>query len=170
MIESGGRRIKRSLHIDQKSVRFLGGDEARLMGRFRLIERYWGEKQRELDAWNARLDPQVDAVNARRVTNLGTYRAYVERYLRAHPAVNQEMTLIVRQLQPCETGIPLEVYCFTNDTRWAAYECIQSDIFDHLLAILPEFGLSVFQASSDAPLRISLTDARTPHRVPGAAC
>ena len=170
MSEAGGRRIKRSMHIDQKSVRFLGEEEVRLMRRFRLIEAYWSEKLRELDAWNGRFDQQVDAVNTRRVTNLGTYRAYVERYLRAHPAVHQEMTLIVRQLQPGETGIPLEVYCFTNDTRWAAYEGIQSDIFDHLLAILPEFGLSVFQASSDAPLRISLTDARTLHEVPGAAC
>ena len=162
MSEAGGRRIKRAMHIDQKSVRFLDQDGLGSMRRFRLIDDYWNEKQRELEAWNARFDGQADAVNTRRATNLGTYRAYVERYLRAHSAVRQDMTLLVRQLQPGETGIPLEVYCFTNDTRWGAYEGIQSDIFDHLLAILPEFGLSVFQSSSDAPLRISLTDARAP--------
>ena len=173
MTEAGGRRIKRALYIDQKSIGFLSPDAERRMRRFRLIEGYWDEKQRELGEWNARFDKGDDAVNARRMTNLGTFRAYAERYLRNHPAVRQDMTLIVRQLQPGQGGIPLEVYCFTNDTRWAAYEGIQSDIFDHLLAILPEFGLSVFQSSSDAPLTVSLVDGRAgksmaTHAEPGA--
>jgi miniconductance mechanosensitive channel len=92
------------------------------------------------------------AVNARRVTNLGTFRAYVERYLKQHPGIHTEMTLLVRQLQPTTEGLPLEIYCFTRSTAWGEYEGVQSDVFDHLLAILPAFGLRVFQASSDAML------------------
>ncbi|MBP9536146.1 MAG: mechanosensitive ion channel, partial [Pseudoxanthomonas sp.] len=96
-------------------------------------------------------------VNTRRITNLGTFRAYVECYLRRHPQVHSDMTLLVRQLQPGSTGIPLEIYCFTSDTRWAVYEGVQSDIFDHLLAILPEFGLRVFQQPGGADLRALLS-------------
>ncbi len=159
MTEAGGRRIKRALYLDQKSVRFLApGEEARLR-RFRLIGGYIDGKQRELEAWNAGLG-EDEAVNARRMTNVGTFRAYAEHYLRHHPAVRQDMTLLVRQLQPGANGLPVEVYCFTADTRWAVYEGIQSDIFDHLLAILPEFGLRVFQSSSDAPLQVALVDGR----------
>ena len=98
----------------------------------------------------------AEPVNHRRVTNLGTFRAYVEHYLRHHPGIHQEFTLLVRQLQPTEAGLPLEIYAFTNDTAWAVYEGIQSDVFDHLLAILPEFGLRVFQAHSDAPVDVNL--------------
>jgi len=94
----------------------------------------------------------VAAVNARRVTNLGTFRAYVERYLQHHPGIHTEMTLLVRQLQPTTQGLPLEIYCFTRSTAWGEYEGVQSDVFDHLLAILPAFGLRVFQESSDAML------------------
>jgi miniconductance mechanosensitive channel len=169
MTEAGGRRIKRALYIDQKSTRFLSAADEQRMRRFRLIEDYWRSKERELQAWNARFGEGADTVNNRRLTNLGTFRAYAEHYLRNHPAVRQDMTLIVRQLQPGQAGIPLEIYCFTNDTRWAAYEGIQSDIFDHLLAILPEFGLSVFQSSSDAPLTVSLVDRRPPQQAGDAA-
>ena len=163
MSEAGGRRIKRALYIDQKSVHFLAEEAEARMRRFRLIEGYWQDKERELDAWNARFGTGADQVNNRRLTNLGTFRAYAERYLRNHPAIHQDMTLIVRQLQPVENGIPLEIYCFTNDTRWAVYEGIQSDIFDHLLAILAEFDLRVFQSSSDAPLTVTLRDGRAGH-------
>ena len=166
MSEAGGRRIKRALYIDQKSVHFLAPEEEQRMRRFRLIEDYWEDKERELGAWNARFGEGADRINTRRLTNLGTFRAYAERYLRNHPAVRQDMTLIVRQLQPGENGIPLEIYCFTNDTRWAVYEGIQSDIFDHLLAILAEFDLRVFQSSSDAPLTVNLRDGR-PHAPDG---
>lgn len=93
-----------------------------------------------------------EEVNARRLTNLGTFRAYIERYLRSHPGIHQGMTLLVRQLAPGPQGLPLEIYCFTVSTAWGEYEAIQSDVFDHLLAILPEFGLRVFQESSDAML------------------
>lgn len=169
MSEAGGRRIKRALYIDQKSVRFLDADDRRRMQRFRLIRDYWAGKERELGEWNARFDEDADAVNARRLTNLGTFRAYAEHYLRNHPGVRQDMTLIVRQLQPGEAGIPLEIYCFAGDTRWAEYEGIQSDIFDHLLAIVPEFGLRVFQTTSDAPLTVALRDGRSPPEEAGAA-
>ena len=157
MSESGGRRIKRALYLDQASVRFLDPDERSRLRRFVLLREYLEGKERELADWNAGLGADAYLpVNARRITNLGTFRAYVERYLRRHPQVHNDMTLLVRQLQPGPTGIPLEVYCFTSDTRWAVYEGIQSDIFDHLLAILPEFGLRVFQEPGGADFQALL--------------
>ena len=150
MQETGGRRIKRALYLDQRSVRFLDDAEIRRLEDFVLLDDYLEHKKKELADWNAELARRgAKPINERRVTNLGTFRAYVEQYLRNHPGIHQEMTLLVRQLQPGATGIPLEVYCFTNDTRWAVYEKIQSDIFDHLLAILPVFDLRVFQQCSD---------------------
>ncbi|WP_243733162.1 mechanosensitive ion channel family protein [Luteimonas yindakuii] len=157
MSEGGGRRIKRALHIDQRSVRFLEPDEVQRFRCFVLLDDYLDRKEAELNEWNAALAARgAEPVNHRRVTNLGTFRAYVQHYLGSHPGINQDLTLLVRQLQPTETGLPLEIYCFTADTRWAVYEGIQSDIFDHLLAILPEFGLSVFQAHSDAAVEVHL--------------
>jgi len=159
MQEAGGRRIKRALYLDQSSVRFLEPEERQRLGRFVLLREYLAQKERELAEWNAgRGEDGQLPVNARRITNLGTFRAYVERYLRRHPGVHQDMTLLVRQLQPGADGIPLEIYCFTNDTRWAVYEGIQSDIFDHLLAILPEFGLRVFQQPGGADFRALLAE------------
>ena len=150
MQEAGGRRIKRALYLDQRSVRFLDEAEIRRLEEFVLLDGYLQKKREELDAWNAELEARgAKPINERRVTNLGTFRAYVEHYLRNNPQIHQGMTLLVRQLQPGATGIPLEIYCFTNDTRWAVYEGIQSDIFDHLLAILPIFDLRVFQQCSD---------------------
>src|SRR5690606_12166975 len=160
MTESGGRRIKRALYLDQHSTRFLEPEEVARFRRFRLLDGYLDGKSAELDDWNARLaEHGAEPVNRRRVTNLGTFRAYVEQYLRNHPGVHQDMTLLVRQLQPTDHGLPLEIYCFTSDVAWAAYEGIQADIFDHLLAILPEFGLRVFQAHSDAPVEVRLRAA-----------
>lgn len=162
MREAGGRRIKRSLFIDQHSARFLTDDERRRLSRFALLDGYLEAKEAELESWNIKVaGGERDVVNRRRVTNIGTFRAYVERYLRAHPGVHQNMTLIVRQLSPTAEGLPLEVYCFANTTVWVAYEGIQSDIFDHLLAILPEFGLRVFQQPSGADMR-ALSAARAP--------
>jgi len=154
MQESGGRRIKRSLYLDQQSVHFLDAEERKRLYRFSLLEDYLVNKRKEIDEWNAKLAERgQDPVNTRRVTNLGTFRAYVERYLRAHPGVHQNMTLMVRQLSPTADGLPLEIYCFTNTVAWTQYEAIQSDIFDHLLAILPEFGLRVFQHPSGGDMR-----------------
>ena len=154
MSESGGRRIKRALMLDQQSVHFLDAEEVRHLHRFNLLDEYLTEKERDIEDWNSKLEKRgMEAVNTRRVTNIGTFRAYVERYLRNHPGVHTGMTLIVRQLAPTSDGLPLEIYCFTNTTAWVPYEAIQSDIFDHLLAILPEFSLRVFQHPSGADMR-----------------
>jgi len=154
MFESGGRRIKRSLFIDQNSVRFLSETEAQSLTRFVLLRDYLEQKKEELTEWNAKLaEHGREPVNTRRITNIGTFRAYVERYLRNHPFIHQDMTMLVRQLAPGPEGLPLEIYCFTAKTAWVDHEGIQSDIFDHLLAILPEFGLRVYQQPSGADMR-----------------
>ena len=153
MQEAGGRRIKRSLYLDQHSVGFVDAPMLAELEQFAVLGDYLRGKQAELQQYNADLQAKgVAAVNARRVTNLGTFRAYVERYLQHHPGIHTEMTLLVRQLQPTTQGLPLEIYCFTRSTAWGEYEGVQSDVFDHLLAILPAFGLRVFQESSDAML------------------
>ncbi len=157
MNESGGRRIKRALHLDQTSVRFLDEEERERLRRFALIDGYLDEKRAELEQYNKALLAQgKDPVNTRRATNLGTFRAYIVAYLRAHPQVHQQLTLMVRQLQPTPTGLPLQVYCFTATTEWIAYESIQADIFDHLYAILPQFGLRIFQQPSGSDLSAAL--------------
>lgn len=149
MSESGGRRIKRALLIDMASVRFLNADEVRHFSRFALLKEYIDTKLDELEAYNRNLDrPTDELVNLRRMTNLGTFRAYVFNYLKNHPDMNDGMTLLVRQLQPQPEGIPIEIYCFTNTTAWAEYERIQSDLFDHILAIMSEFGLRAYQRPS----------------------
>jgi len=154
MSDSGGRRIKRAVLIDQNSVRFLTAEERAKMRRFALIDDYLDRKQAELEQWNARLaEAGRDPVNTRRVTNIGTFRAYVVAYLRAHANISQGMTQLVRQLDPTPQGLPLEIYCFTSTTEWLDYEAIQSDIFDHFLAILPEFGLRAFQEPSGMDIR-----------------
>ncbi len=151
MQESGGRRIKRSLLIDQTSARFLTDAERERMRRFLLIDDYLADKSAEMADWNAKLvEAGRDPVNMRRSTNIGAFRAYVQNYLENHPRIRQDMTLLVRQMQPTETGLPLEIYAFTATVAWAEYEAIQADIFDHLLAILPEFDLRLFQSPSGA--------------------
>ncbi len=151
MQESGGRRIKRALLIDQTSARFLTEAERDRMRRFLLIDDYLADKAVEMADWNAKLVAAGrDPVNMRRSTNIGAFRAYVQNYLENHPRIRQDMTLLVRQLQPTETGLPLEIYAFTATVAWAEYEAVQGDIFDHLLAILPEFGLRLFQSPSGA--------------------
>jgi len=144
---SGGRRVKRALFLDMSTVRFLEPGEIDRFEQFALLGDYVRDKRDEIEAHNAEQgrNPQLNA-DIRRLTNLGTFRVYIERYLRAHPHIHQEMTLLVRQLNPTPTGIPIEIYCFTNTTNWNAYEAIQADVFDHLLAIAPEFGLRVFQS------------------------
>ncbi|MFT6474423.1 mechanosensitive ion channel family protein [Qipengyuania profunda] len=155
MSDSGGRRIKRALVLDQNSVRFLDEDEVAGLKRFRLLETYLARKQDEIAEWNRHeLASDTDAINARRITNIGTLRAYVIAYLQSHPRIADEgFTLMVRQLPPSPQGLPLEIYCFANTIDWAEYEAIQADIFDHMLAILPEFGLRVFQQPSGLDLQ-----------------
>ena len=149
MEESGGRRIKRSINIDMNSVRFVDYDMAEKFKKIHFLKDYIEDKEKELLKYNE--DNKIDGsilVNGRRMTNLGTFRKYVEEYLRHHPKIHNDMTFLVRQLQPDERGLPLEIYVFSNDQAWANYEAIQSDIFDHILAVIPEFDLRVFQSPS----------------------
>jgi miniconductance mechanosensitive channel len=147
MSEAGGRRIKRALFLDMNSIRFLEEAEVERFGRFALLTDYVAEKKKELDEYNREVAPPDSDIiaNARRLTNIGTFRMYVVQYLRSHPKIHDKMTFLVRQLSPTAEGLPIEIYVFSNDVNWVAYEGIQSDIFDHLLAIVPQFGLRVFQ-------------------------
>ncbi|MFE3839066.1 mechanosensitive ion channel family protein [Pseudogemmobacter sonorensis] len=149
MQESGGRRIKRALNIDMSSIRYLTEEEQARLSRLSRLRGYLGDKSRELAEWNAALGAEAETPgNRRRMTNIGAFRAYVQAYLQAHDRIRQDMTLLVRQMPPGPEGLPLEIYCFTATIAWAEYEGIQSDIFDHLIAIAPEFGLALFQSPS----------------------
>lgn len=149
MQESGGRRIKRTLYIDQNSIQFIDADTLVKMQSFGVLKDFISKKSTELEEWNKKLaDKGLEQVNARKMTNIGNFRAYVELYLRNHQNIHQDMTLLVRQLNPTPNGLPIEVYCFTKTTKWAEYESIQSDIFDHLFAIINHFELRVFQNPS----------------------
>jgi miniconductance mechanosensitive channel len=153
MSQSGGRRIKRCVFLDVSSIRFQTRDEVDHFTRFALLKDYIKDKEQELTDYNAGLETEVEAeVNRRRLTNVGTFRAYAYNYLKNHPKIHAGMTLIVRQLAAGPEGLPLEIYCFTNTTEWATYEDIQSDIFDHLLAIVPEFGLRLYQKPAGSDL------------------
>ncbi|WP_249040964.1 mechanosensitive ion channel family protein [Marilutibacter maris] len=163
MSDSGGRRIKRALYVDQGSVGFLDEAMRRKLGRFALLKSHFERKKAELDEWNAQApERSAEPVNARRLTNLGCFRAYVTAYLESHPKVDHGKTLMVRQLEPGPTGLPLELYCFAATTEWGAYEAIQADIFDHLLAILPEFGLRLFQQPGGGDLMAGIAALRAP--------
>ena len=152
MQEAGARRIKRAILIDQSSVHFMTEQEQSKLKEFLLLDQYLHSKNEEIEQFNQQLANQSQ-YNQRRLTNLGTFRAYVEFYLKQHPGINQSQSLIIRQLQPSSEGLPLEIYAFTKTTAWKEYESIQSDIFDHLLAIIPEFDLKVYQAPSGSDLK-----------------
>jgi len=150
MSESGGRRIKRSLSIDLSSIRFLKEDEIENLKSVKLLKDYLENRSREIEEHNKSLaaDRAASPLNGRALTNVGVFRTYAKAYVIAHPKVNGNMTLLVRQLQSSPTGLPLELYLFSADKVWAHYEDIQSDIFDHLFAALPEFSLRAFQNPS----------------------
>lgn len=164
MSDSGGRRIKRALMIDQSSIRFLDDQEAVEYERFELLRDYLQHKRAELSEALEKSGASAESasiVNRRRLTNVGTFRAYVYAYLKNHSAINPDATLLVRQLRPGPQGLPLEIYCFTRTTDWLPYEGIQADVFDHIIAITPEFDLRLFQepAGTDlADLRPRITD------------
>jgi len=160
MSNSGCRRMKRSLFLDQSSVHFMTDEEQQKLKEFLLLDQYLDAKNSEIEEFNKHLSNQ-SRYNKRRLTNIGTFRAYVEFYLRQHKGIAQNQTIMVRQLQPTSQGLPLEIYAFTNTIAWVSYEAIQSDIFDHLIAILPEFGLRVYQAPSGHDLQ-RLTTEITP--------
>ena len=149
MKDSGGRRIKRPIRIDMRSIRF--ADEALLakFQRFDLLKGYLQSKLDEVNAHNQTANTDLsELVNGRRLTNIGTFRAYIMAYLKNHRQIRQDCTFLIRQLEPGDNGLPIEIYIFTDTTVWADYEAIQADIFDHLLAVIPEFGLAPFQNST----------------------
>lgn len=153
MFESGGRRIKRSLRIDARTVRFLTEAEIKSLKRFDLLTNYLEEKQDLFSQVNLHKEnKEKHPVNLRRLTNIGTFRAYANAYIRQKEGVHKDMIMMVRMMEPTAEGIPFEVYCFSNDTAWVNYEALQGDIFDHLIAILPEVGLRLYQSPSGADL------------------
>jgi len=153
MQQAGGRRIKRTLCIDAGSVGFLDESEIARLSKVHLLGPYLSEKQRTIAEANAALGNAAGVLaNTRRLTNIGTFRAYALAYLKSHPNIHENMTCMVRSLEPSATGIPVELYCFTNTIVWAEYERVQGDVFDHLLAILPEFGLRMYQNPAGADL------------------
>lgn len=154
MSASGGRRIKRCINIDTTSIRFLTEAEHENLMQARLLKPYMAARQEEIDSWNGQGDVAASSVlNQRRMTNVGTFRAYLTEYLRQHPSIRKDMTQMVRQLAPDAGGLPIEIYAFTNTVAWLEYESIQADIFDHIFAVVSEFGLRVHQAPTGSDVR-----------------
>ncbi len=151
MSESGGRRIKRSIYIDMTSVKFCNKEMTEKFSKIKYLSDYIQGKEKELSEFNIQknIDDSV-LVNGRRMTNIGTFRAYLVSYLKDHPKISKDLTFLVRQLDPGPNGLPIEIYVFSSDQVWANYEAIQSDIFDHILAVIPEFELKVFQNPTGA--------------------
>ncbi len=158
MEDSGGRRIKRSINIDMNSVKFCTPEMLQKFERFHYVSKYIKDKEAEIQKYNKELniDPDI-LVNGRRQTNLGVFRNYLKNYLLNHPKINLNMTFLIRHLQPTETGIPIEVYVFSREQAWAVYEGIQADIFDHILSVIPEFELRVFQNPTGADFKAALS-------------
>jgi miniconductance mechanosensitive channel len=154
MEESGGRRIKRAINIDMHTVKFLDPELKSRLRKIEILKEFMERRESEIAAYNKEFNVDESVVvNGRRMTNLGVFRAYLEAYLRRHPRIHKDMTFLIRQLSPNETGIPLEVYVFSVDQEWAKYESLQADIFDHILAVIPEFDLRTFQNPSGSDFR-----------------
>jgi miniconductance mechanosensitive channel len=163
MEESGGRRIKRSVYIDMDSITFCTEEMLSKFRKIAVLKPYLDGKQKELDVYNKKFNTDPSSVvNGRRQTNIGIFRAYLKAYLVNRPDIHNDMTFLVRQLQPQEKGLPIEIYVFTTTTKWAEYEDIQSDIFDHILASIPEFGLRVYQFPSNSGLKEILVKKDVP--------
>jgi miniconductance mechanosensitive channel len=151
MSESGGRRIKRTINFKISSFKFCDEEMLNRFKKYRLIRDYIIEKEKEIAEHNAKLgDVDMSSVNIRRLTNIGVFRIYADRYISQKPEIHKEMTAMVRQLQPTSQGLPLEIYCFTKDVRWIFHERIAADIFDHLLTVASEFELEIFEEPSGA--------------------
>lgn len=149
MVQSGGRRIKRSVFIDTHSIKFVNPDLREKFKKYRLVKEYIEQRQKEIEEYNSQHQVDVSVlINGRRMTNIGVFRKYIENYLKNHPRINPDMTIMVRQLATENRGIPLEIYCFTTTTKWLEYEAIQADIFDHLFSAASFFDLDIFQEPS----------------------
>ena len=153
MSASGGRRIKRSINIDTTSVHFLDEQEQQRLIQARLLKPYMDSRHEEITLWNQQHGSGESVLNLRKMTNIGTFRAYLNEYLRNHPRIRKDMTLMVRQLAPDNNGLPIEIYAFTNTVVWAEYESIQADIFDHIFAVVEEFGLRIHQSPTGNDIR-----------------
>lgn len=159
MQESGGRRIKRSINIKISSIRYLRPEEIDNLKKIQILKDYIVERQAEIDAFNE--ERQVDRsmpVNGRHMTNIGLFRRYVDIYGRRHPGINQEMTFLIRHLQPRDNGLPLELYMFTKSVKWLEHEAVMADIFDHLLAAIKFFGLEVFELPAGDDFRYAFQE------------
>ncbi len=162
MSESGGRRIKRAIHIDMQSVLFCTSEMLDRFERYQYLSEYIKTKRKEVAEFNEKHGVDTSQpVNGRNLTNIGTFRAYLVEYLKHHPKIHKDMTFLVRHLPPGEHGLPIEIYVFSNDQAWANYEAIQADIFDHILAVVPMFDLRVFQRPSGGDMRALVTDKGT---------
>ena len=160
MAESGGRRIKRSINIDMSSIKFCTNEMIDRYSKYNVIANYLKVKLEEVQRFNIENNITDESlINGRSLTNIGTFRAYIEGYLRNHNKIHDEMTFLVRQLSPSANGLPIEIYVFSNDTDWLNYEKIQADIFDHLLAVVSEFELKVFQNPSGSDFKSSFANA-----------
>lgn len=154
MVNSGGRRIKRAIYIDASGVKFCDDLMMKRLRKIYLLENYMDAKQKEIESYNTELNADLSVfVNGRRLTNIGTFRAYIMEYLKQHPGIHKETTVMVRQLESNGDGIPLEIYAFANTVKWTEYEGIQADIFDHLYSIAQEFGLTVYQHPAGSDFR-----------------
>lgn len=146
---TGGRRIKRAIFIDQSSIKFCDEDMLKSYEKIQLINAYILGKKQEVKEYNKKHGyDQKQIIGGRHLTNIGTFRIYVETYLKQHEKIHDNLLTMVRQLAPGPDGLPLEIYTFTNDINWIHYEAIQADIFDHILAVIPEFKLKIFQNPS----------------------
>ena len=153
MSDSGGRRIKRSIYIDMNSIKFCNHELIEKFKSINIISEYLTTKLSEIDSHNADLNTK-SSINGRALTNIGTFRAYIKSYLRNNKNIHNDMTFLIRQLSPTEKGLPIEIYVFSNNTNWIEYEEIQSDIFDHLLSVISEFELQIYQYPSSSNLAI----------------
>lgn len=154
MSQSGGRRIKRSINLDTTSIHFLSEEEQQRLIKAKLLRPYMDSRSREIEEYNRAHSGDADSVlNARRMTNVGTFRVYLNEYLQNHPRIRKDMTLMVRQLAPGAEGLPLEIYAFTNTVMWLEYEAIQADIFEHIFAVVDEFGLRIHQSPTGNDIR-----------------
>lgn len=147
MEESGGRRIKRTVSIDMKTIKFCDINLLEKLKKITILKNYITDKLNEIEKHNSSIDKSIK-INGRALTNIGVFRKYLELYLRNHPKIHQELTFLVRHLQPLDKGLPIEIYIFTNKNAWAEYEEIQADIFDHIFAVVTEFELEIFQSPS----------------------
>jgi miniconductance mechanosensitive channel len=156
MVQTGGRRIMRNINIDINTIK--GCDEEMLerFSKVSLLKEFIVKRKAEIEAHNKKydLDPG-NPLNGRRMTNIGVLRAYITHYLQRHPSIHRDLTCMVRQLQPAEKGVPLQIYAFTNDINWVNYEGIQADIFDHILSVVPQFDLKIFQLPSQIQLSVN---------------